>query len=44
MVQTFFLAGAPAVGKSTTAHALAAHFQKSIIFLWTPYVKWSCRD
>ena len=30
MVQTFFLAGAPAVGKSTTAHALAAHFQKSI--------------
>jgi len=26
----FFLAGAPAVGKSTTAHALAAHFQKSI--------------
>lgn len=30
MAQTFFLAGAPAVGKSTTAHALAAHFQKSI--------------
>jgi len=26
----FFLAGAPAVGKSTTAHALAARFQKSI--------------
>ncbi len=30
MVQIFILAGAPAVGKSTTAHALAAHFQKSI--------------
>jgi predicted kinase len=26
----FLLAGAPAVGKSTTAHALAAQFQKSV--------------
>lgn len=30
MTDIFFLAGAPAVGKSTTAHALAARFQKSI--------------
>ena len=30
MEHIFFLAGAPAVGKSTTAHALAAQFQKSI--------------
>jgi predicted kinase len=30
MTTIFFLAGAPAVGKSTTAHALAARFQKSI--------------
>ena len=30
MPPIFLLAGAPAVGKSTTAHALAAHFQKSL--------------
>ncbi len=30
MTHIFFLTGAPAVGKSTTAHALAAQFQKSI--------------
>lgn len=30
MSHIFLLVGAPAVGKSTTAHALAAHFQKSI--------------
>ena len=30
MPPIFLLVGAPAVGKSTTAHALAAHFQKSI--------------
>ena len=30
MPHIFLLVGAPAVGKSTTAHALAAHFQKSI--------------
>lgn len=30
MTHIFLLAGAPAVGKSTTAHALAAQFQKSI--------------
>ncbi len=30
MTDIFLLAGAPAVGKSTTAHALAAHFEKSI--------------
>lgn len=30
MIPIFFLAGAPAVGKSTTARALAAQFPKSI--------------
>lgn len=30
MTSIFLIAGAPAVGKSTTAHALAAHFPKSI--------------
>ncbi len=30
MSQIFLVAGAPAVGKSTTAHALAAQFNKSI--------------
>jgi len=30
MAPIFFLAGAPAVGKSTTAHALAARFQRSV--------------
>lgn len=30
MAHIFLVAGAPAVGKSTTAHALAAHFEKSI--------------
>jgi predicted kinase len=30
MVHIFLIAGAPAVGKSTTAHALAAQFEKSI--------------
>lgn len=30
MSHIFLLVGAPAVGKSTTAHALAARFQKSI--------------
>lgn len=30
MTDIFLLAGAPAVGKSTTAYALAAHFEKSI--------------
>lgn len=30
MSPIFLLVGAPAVGKSTTAHTLAAHFQKSI--------------
>jgi predicted kinase len=30
MAQIFILAGAPAVGKSTTARALAAQFEKSI--------------
>jgi len=30
MAHIFFLAGAPAVGKSTTAYALATRFQKSV--------------
>ena len=30
MAHIYFLAGAPSVGKSTTAHALAAQFQKSM--------------
>ena len=30
--QIFFISGAPGVGKSTTARALANHFEKSILF------------
>ena len=30
MERVFFIAGAPAVGKSTTAHALAARFRRSV--------------